>query len=73
MQPTPVLQKALRRLALTTKQTGKGFYKGTRTGSMGWHTTRGGYQIDYRKVRTYIVPDLTDFELTPFVTKKVEK
>lgn len=56
MQPSPVLQKSLRRLALTTKQAGRGFYKGTGSGSMGWHTKHGGYVIDWRKVRTYVVP-----------------
>ncbi|KAF2137620.1 uncharacterized protein K452DRAFT_257369 [Aplosporella prunicola CBS 121167] len=71
MQPTQVLQRQLRRLALTTKQTNKGFYKGTGTGSMGRHTKRGGYIIEPEKVRTYKVPDLTGFELTPFVTKRV--
>ncbi|KAJ9630886.1 60S ribosomal protein L27, mitochondrial [Taxawa tesnikishii (nom. ined.)] len=73
MQPTQPLQRSLRRLALTTKQVGKGYYKGTGTGSMGSHTKWGGYIIDYNKVRTYKVPDLTDFTLTPFVVTRVEK
>lgn len=59
--PTAPLGRALRRLALTTKQAGKGFYKGTGSGSMGSHTKYGGYRIDWAKVRTYVVPDLTDF------------
>lgn len=59
--PTQPLGRALRRLALTTKQANKGFYKGTGTGSMGSHTKWGGYKIDYTKVRTYKVPDLSDF------------
>lgn len=58
MQPTQPLQRALRRLALTTKMVNKGFYKGNRTGSMGTHTKWGGYTIDYKKVRTYMVPNL---------------
>jgi len=60
-KPTAPLGRALRRLALTTKMTNKGFYKGTGTGSMGSHTKWGGYKIDYAKVRTFKVPDLTDF------------
>ncbi|KAL8793564.1 MAG: hypothetical protein Q9195_003826 [Heterodermia aff. obscurata] len=45
-----------------------GFYKGNRTGSMGRHTKGGGYMIEWRKVRTYVVPaNLADFQLTPFV------
>lgn len=61
MQPTQPLGRALRRLALTTKQANKGFYKGTGSGSMGSHTKWGGYKIDWEKVRTYKVPDLADF------------
>ncbi|KAI0477835.1 putative ribosomal protein [Xylariaceae sp. FL0804] len=70
MQPTASLQKTFRKLQLTTKDIKKGFYKGTRTGSMGRHTKHGGYVIEYAKVRTYVVPPLADFKLTPFVTNK---
>ena len=56
MQPTQPLYRALRRLALTTKMVNGGYYKGNRTGSMGRHTKRGGYLIEWHKVRTYIVP-----------------
>jgi hypothetical protein len=57
-QPTQALFRALRRLALTTKQAANkgGYYKGNRTGSMGWHTKRGRYVVDYHKVRTYVAP-----------------
>ncbi|KAI1758073.1 mitochondrial ribosomal protein L27-domain-containing protein [Xylaria castorea] len=73
MQPTPVLQKLFRKLPLTTKDIKKGFYKGTRTGSMGRHTKHGGYIIEWKKVRTYVVPaGLADFKLTPFVTNKIK-
>jgi len=35
---------------------------------MGWHTKWGGYVIDKRKVRTFVVPEnLHLFTLTPFV------
>jgi large subunit ribosomal protein L41 len=56
MRPTEVLFRRIRRLALTTKQTNKGFYKGTGTGSTGRHTKHGGYIIEWEKVRTYVVP-----------------
>jgi hypothetical protein len=54
----PLLKGAsgLRRLALTTKMTNKGYYKGNRVGSMGRITKFGNFHIDYAKVRTYIVP-----------------
>ncbi|OTA62271.1 50S ribosomal protein YmL27 [Hypoxylon sp. EC38] len=72
MQPTQALLKRFRKLPLTTKDIKKGFYKGTRTGSMGRHTKFGGYIIDWDKVRTYVVPvGLDTFKLTPFVTRKV--
>ena len=63
MRPTQALLKrsGLRRLPLTTKQGPHNFYKGNRTGSMGRHTKYGGYIVDFNKVRTYVVPDLSDF------------
>ncbi|EON66885.1 hypothetical protein W97_06288 [Coniosporium apollinis CBS 100218] len=71
--PTLPLFRALRRLALTTKRARKGYYKGNRTGSMGWHTKHGGYKLDFSKVRTYVVPERLDsFNLTPFVAKRIE-
>lgn len=57
MKPTQSLFRRLRRLALTTKQANKGFYKGTGTGSTGRHTKHGGYVIEWEKVRTYVVPE----------------
>ncbi|KAL9074225.1 MAG: hypothetical protein Q9161_002419 [Pseudevernia consocians] len=73
MKPTAALYGRLRRLALTTKQVSNGFYKGTGTGAMGRHTKHGGYIIEWRKVRTYVVPDQLKYcKLTPFVTKKME-
>jgi large subunit ribosomal protein L41 len=53
-KPTPSLSARLR---LTTKQVNGGYYKGTRTGSMGAHTPYGNYLIDFRKVRHFAVPD----------------
>ena len=48
--------RRFRKAQLTTKDIKKGFYKGTRTGSMGRHTKYGGYILDMEKVRTYVVP-----------------
>ena len=54
------------RLRLTTKQVGFGYYKGNRTGSMGhFLKPKSTYQIDWRKVRTYVVPeDLDKFKVS---------
>ncbi|KAL9137645.1 MAG: hypothetical protein Q9175_001134 [Cornicularia normoerica] len=72
MKPTASLYSRLRRLPLTTKQVSNGFYKGTGTGAMGRHTKHGGYVIEWRRVRTYVVPEqLKDCKLTPFVTQKL--
>ncbi|CAG8956143.1 hypothetical protein HYFRA_00012060 [Hymenoscyphus fraxineus] len=71
MKPTQPLARKLTRLALNTKNTNKGYYKGTGSGSMGSHTKHGGYVIDWAKVRTYVVPDLRNFKLTPFVTRTI--
>jgi len=65
MQPTPILARAIKRLALTTKQAGKDYYKGTGTGSMGRHTKHGGYIVDPKKVRTYVCPDMDGFGVSP--------
>ncbi|CAP66817.1 uncharacterized protein PODANS_4_6880 [Podospora anserina S mat+] len=65
MQPTrALLGMRYRKLRLTTKDVNKGFYKGTGSGSMGRHTSRGGYIIEWNKVRTYVCPDLTGFKVT---------
>ncbi|OAX78382.1 hypothetical protein ACJ72_07314 [Emergomyces africanus] len=62
------------RLRLTTKQVNGGYYKGNRTGNVGYFgKKKGTYFIDWRKVRTYVVPEELDtFKLTPFVTKRME-
>ncbi|KAJ5364007.1 uncharacterized protein N7496_009720 [Penicillium cataractarum] len=65
-------QPMMARLRLTTKQVNGGYYKGTRTGSMGYFDPKGNYVIDWKKVRTYVVPeDLDTFKLTPFVSKRM--
>lgn len=73
MQPTRVLQALrYRRLRLTTKDVGKGYYKGTGTGSMGRHTKRGGYIIEWNKVRTYVCPSLDGFKVRQNHTNRRE-
>ncbi|KAI5850957.1 hypothetical protein BZA05DRAFT_399289 [Tricharina praecox] len=76
MQPTTSFlarsTTGIRRLRLTTKMVNGGYYKGTGSGKMGSHTKYGGFKIDWEKVRTYKCPDLSGFELTPFVTMKMK-
>ncbi|KAL4891649.1 hypothetical protein BDV59DRAFT_181398 [Aspergillus ambiguus] len=65
-------QPMMARLRLTTKQVNGGYYKGNRTGSVGYFAKNGSYVIDWKKVRTYVVPeDLDQFKLTPFVTNRM--
>ncbi|KAE8145877.1 hypothetical protein BDV25DRAFT_163672 [Aspergillus avenaceus] len=65
-------QPLMARLRLTTKQVNGGYYKGNRTGSMGYFAKNGSYVIDWKKVRTYVVPEhLDEFKLTPFVTRRM--
>ncbi|KAK7753888.1 60S ribosomal protein L27, mitochondrial [Diatrype stigma] len=73
MQPTQALLQRFRKLPLTTKDIKKGFYKGTRTGTVGKHTKYGGFVIDWSKVRTYVCPPLENFKLTPFVVTRVAR
>lgn len=61
MQPTASLfARAVRKLKLTTKMTGKGYYKGTRSGNTGHFSYNPKryfmYQIEPEKVRTFVVP-----------------
>ncbi|KAF2153957.1 hypothetical protein K461DRAFT_292650 [Myriangium duriaei CBS 260.36] len=74
MQPTAArFSRAVRRLPLTSKQAGANYYKGYGGGAMGRHTKHGGYVIEWEKVRTYRVPDLKGFHMTPFVSKRITK
>ncbi|KAJ1966959.1 60S ribosomal protein L27, mitochondrial [Dimargaris xerosporica] len=56
-----------------TGKRGHNYYKGTGTGSTGRHTQKGGYFIDWSKVRTYVVPDMTGFKLKPYVSYRTER
>jgi len=72
MQPTRILQgMRFRKLRLTTKDVGKGFYKGTGTGTVGRHTKHGGFVIEWERVRTFVCPNLEGFKLSPFVSRNV--
>ena len=53
-------QPMMARLRLTTKQVLGGYYKGNRTGSMGYFAKNGSYVIDWKKVRTFAVPENLD-------------
>ena len=60
MRATSPLLRRIRHIQLTGKTGPRGYYKGTRSGSMGSHTKHGGYIVDFDKVRTYVVPTTLD-------------
>lgn len=74
MRPTQALSVGrYRHLKLTTKDVGKGFYKGNRTGAMGRHTKHGGYVIEWDRVRTYAVPEnLKNFQVWANISNRRE-
>ncbi|KAF9916061.1 hypothetical protein BX616_004716 [Lobosporangium transversale] len=69
---TRCIMRGASRQQLTAKR-GRNHYKGTGSGSMGRHTKRGRYVIEWEKVRSFVVPDLTDFKLLPYVSRSTQK
>lgn len=66
------LKSGSKRHPLYSKQGNKDFYKGTRSSGNGKLTKAGIYEINWQKVRTYVVPtDLLSSDLKPFVSKDV--
>lgn len=65
-KPTPSLQKTIRRLPLSTKQAGKEYYKGNKTGTLGTIDKWGRFHPDYTKIRTFVYPakGTEDFEVS---------
>ncbi|KAI8145078.1 mitochondrial ribosomal protein L27-domain-containing protein [Fennellomyces sp. T-0311] len=66
------LPRGSSRLPLSAKR-GHNYYKGTGSGAMGRHTKKGGYKIDWNRVRTFVVPDLEGFSLGPYVSRKTTR
>ncbi|KAJ3319306.1 isocitrate dehydrogenase (NAD(+)) idh1 [Boothiomyces sp. JEL0866] len=61
------------RKPLTSKQGNKNFYKGKRSGRMGHWTRKGRYVVEETQKRTFVIPELVDFKLTPFVSPKANE
>ena len=63
-----VVSKARRkRLPLTTKQAGKGYYKGNRSRKEGVITSKGRFILDSRRCTELVVPDFTNCNLQAYV------
>ncbi|ONK69826.1 uncharacterized protein A4U43_C05F27140 [Asparagus officinalis] len=54
---------------LSSKRAPRDYYKGKNCKSTGFHTRKGGYVLQDEKLPRYIVPDLTDFKLKPYVSQ----
>ena len=75
----PLLSKflsksATKRLPLTTKRAGKGYYKGvTGMTKQGRHTSKGKYILDKNKMLEIVPPNLEGFKLRPYVAPSVPR
>ncbi|PRP89586.1 putative mitochondrial ribosomal protein L41 precursor [Planoprotostelium fungivorum] len=67
------LVPAKRKGSWTTKFTPHGANKGKGVTPVGIHTKRGLYLVDPNKKLNIEMPDLTDFELKPYVSWTVPK
>ncbi|KAH9676492.1 mitochondrial ribosomal protein L27 [Citrus sinensis] len=54
---------------LSSKRAPRDYYKGKNCKSTGFHTRKGGYVVVQEKLPNYVVPDLTDFKLKPYVSQ----
>ncbi|XP_010538932.1 PREDICTED: 39S ribosomal protein L41-A, mitochondrial-like [Tarenaya hassleriana] len=54
---------------LSSKRAPRDYYKGKNCKPTGFHTRKGGYVIQPEKLPNYVVPDLTDFKLKPYVSQ----
>lgn len=66
-------KSATKRLPLTTKRAGKGYYKGKGGTSEGRLTSKGKFIADPLKKLQLIVPDLKGFTLKPYIGRTVAK
>ncbi|CAN6444067.1 unnamed protein product [Victoria cruziana] len=54
---------------LSSKRGPRDYYKGKNCKPTGFHTRKGGYVVMDEKLPHYVVPDLTDFKLKPYVAQ----
>ncbi|XP_074561218.1 uncharacterized protein LOC141830803 [Curcuma longa] len=54
---------------LSSKRGPRDYYKGKNCKPTGFHTRKGGYVLMDEKMPRYVVPDLTDFKLKPYVSQ----
>jgi hypothetical protein len=62
-----------KRLPLTTKRAGKGYYKGNRSRKEGHITTKGRFVKDIRRCTELVVPDLSNFSLRAYIGPGIKR
>jgi large subunit ribosomal protein L41 len=62
-----------KRLPITTKRAGKGFYKGKGSTKEGLVNSKGQYQPDHRLKLQLVVPDLEGFKLKPYIARTASR
>ena len=58
-----------KRLPLTTKRAGKGYYKGNRSRKEGFITSKGRFIIQKERLTELVVPDFTGTKVSTFNLK----
>lgn len=67
-------KSAAKRLPLSTKHARKGFYKGKGGTKQGTFRGRAGrFVLEQERMLELIVPDLTGFQLKPYIARTVPK
>lgn len=54
---------------LTAKRGPRNYYKGKNCKPTGFHTRKGGYVLVQEKLPNFVVPELTGFQLKPYVSQ----
>ncbi|KAI9106177.1 mitochondrial ribosomal protein L27-domain-containing protein [Phlyctochytrium arcticum] len=67
------LARGATRGVMNSKQGNKNFYKGTGSGRMGRWTARGRFLLEPWRFRSWEIPELSNCELKPFVSKNADK
>lgn len=62
-----------KRLPLTTKKAGKGFYKGNGATKEGHRIKGGKFRLDPEKMLQLMIPDLEGFKLKPYIASGVPR
>mmetsp|Transcript_133555 Transcript_133555/g.188720 ORF Transcript_133555/g.188720 Transcript_133555/m.188720 type:complete len:134 (+) Transcript_133555:106-507(+) len=65
--------RGARRLVMNSKMGNKNYYKGRRCNPTGFLTRKGRFVVDPYRLVQYVVPDLTNFKLKPYVTVATNK